>query len=87
MSRKRREGEVVCSCGAYRFPHRMMGGKCNGGAFVDQVFETRRECRDCHFLDAHVCEVAEGRESARRCPALEEFIRFNNVKLYGVHRG
>lgn len=85
--RKRREGEVVCRCGAYKFPHRMMGGRCNGGAFVEQVFETRRGCRDCHFLDAHTCEVVEGRESAMRCPELEETIRYNNIKLYGVNRG
>jgi len=78
---------VVCGCGAYRFPHRMMGGRCSGGAFVDEVFETRRDCRNCHFLDTHSCEVVDGREATHRCPSLEEFIRFNNVKLYGANRG
>lgn len=33
--RKRRKGELTCSCPAYAFPHRMMGGKCSGIAFVE----------------------------------------------------
>lgn len=83
--RKRRPGEEVCRCGAYRFPHRMMGGKCDGGAFIEAVFELRRDCRDCHFLDGHECEVLQGRETNMRCPALEEHVRYHGIKLYGVN--
>lgn len=60
-----------------------MGGKCAGGAFVEQTFEARRECKGCVFLDGHECQVVEGREPATRCPALEEHIRFHSIKLYG----
>ena len=51
MKRKRRVGEVICRCGAYRFPHRMMGGRCDGGALVYKTFEEQAwgSCRDCHF--------------------------------------
>ena len=49
MARKRRPGEVVCRCGAYKVPHRMMGGECNGGHIVVETFEKQMwgECRDC----------------------------------------
>mgnify|MGYP003621682021 CR=1 FL=1 len=51
MKRKRRAGEVICRCGAYKWPHRMMGGRCDGGALVYKTFEEQAwgSCRDCHF--------------------------------------
>lgn len=84
--RKRRIGEVVCRCAAYRFPHRQMGGQCTGGQFVEDTFETRRACRDCTFLDKHTCQVVDGQEPYKRCPALEEHIRFNGIRIYGVNK-
>jgi hypothetical protein len=95
MKRKRRVGEVVCNCRAYPFPHRMMGGNCNGGAFVGAHFEANvwSGCRDCILREVreemdceYVCQVAEGREATLNCPALDEHIRYNEIRLYGVNK-
>jgi len=93
--RKVRAGEVVCRCGVYKFPHRMMGGECDGGAFVGQNFEANLwgGCRDCPLREQRddngcefVCQVIEGREPARNCPALDEHVRFHGIRLYGVNK-
>lgn len=94
MKRKRRPGEVVCRCGAYRFPHRMMGGACDGGALVERTFEAQvwGDCRDCVHVEIDEetterrCQVLEGREALLNCPALADTIRYEGVKLYGVNR-
>lgn len=101
MKRKRRKGEMNCWCGAYRrkdgtvFPHRMLGGACNGGAFVSQYYDKQmnRDCRDCHLREVRedegyevICQALDGRESFLRCPGLEEHINFNQIPLYGMNR-
>ena len=96
MKRKRRDGEVNCTCGAYPFIHRMMGGACSGGAFVAAYFQEQmhRECRDCHLRETVeddgnfeiVCQAGEGREPSTQCPGLQEHIYFHGIKLYGVNR-
>ncbi len=90
--RKRRPGEVVCLCGAYRFPHRELGGACNGGAYVEAYFEDHMhsDCRDCPHYERDDegqlrCQVLEGRDRIINCPALDEHIRFEGIKLYGVN--
>lgn len=93
MKRKRRPGEVVCNCGAYKFPHRMMGGECDGAAFVEEVFEGKKwaSCRDCMLRETteeegHRCQVVDGREPPRECPDLQEFVLFERIRLYGVNK-
>ena len=92
--RKRRPGEVVCHCGRYGFPHRFMGGYCDGGAWIDEFFtrELWGECKDCPLRvtdDATGeirCQVLDGTEENRECPSLMEYVRFEGVKLYGMNR-
>lgn len=84
--RKRRQGETVCCCGAYSFPHRELGGACDGGAFVETTFVEQRECRDCPFKVEAQCQVLEGLDSVMHCPALRAHIRYHGIKLYGVNR-
>ncbi len=91
--RKRRPGEVVCRCGAYRFPHRMMGGACDGRIFVARIFADQMwtGCRDCFFLEAdddgnRRCQVVDGREDALQCPVLDGTIRFEGIRLYGANK-
>jgi hypothetical protein len=94
--RKRRKGEYVCRCGAYKFPHRMMGGRCNGGALVDDTFNTQMygACRDCMLREeiedfagpAIKCQVLEGREELQECPALQEFIQYHEIIIHGVNK-
>ena len=92
MKRKHRPGEVVCRCRAYPFPHRQMGGACDGAAFVARYFECQiyGECRDCHLREERDyeihCQALEGREELTRCPGLDNHIRYEGIKLYGVRR-
>jgi hypothetical protein len=92
MSRKRRPGEIVCRCAVYTFPHRMMGGRCNGGAYVDSTWEEKQytDCRDCiHYevdeVEGLRCKVLHGGEAIMECPALVEHVRYEGIKLYGVN--
>lgn len=88
--RRRREGELVCTCGSYPFPHRQLGGACDGGAFVEACFAEQRECRDCPFKvateDGLQCQVLEGLDSVMHCPALRDHIRYHGIRLYGANR-
>ena len=92
MKRKRRSGEVICRCGAYPFPHRMMGGACDGGAFVQAVFDNGLwgVCRGCNLLverdGVMVCQALDGLEPLRNCPELDEYIQFEGIQLYGVNK-
>lgn len=67
----------------------MMGGRCDGGALVYKTFEEQMHgsCRDCHFLITeeypHHCQVLEGQDKIIHCPELQEFIRYNEIRLYG----
>ncbi len=66
-----------------------MGGRCDGGALVYKTFEEQMHgsCRDCHFLVTeeypHHCQVLEGQDKIIHCPELQEFIRYNEIRLYG----
>lgn len=92
--RKVRRGEIVCRCGAYPFPHRQMGGCCDGAAVVSAYFEAQTwgECMDCSLREVDDetgeirCQALEGREELRECPELESHIRHHDIKLYGVNR-
>jgi hypothetical protein len=88
--RKWRIGEVLCTCRAYPFAHRQMGGACDGGAFVGAYFTAHvaDECRDCGLFDADgaTCQALEGIEELQHCPALQEHIQFNEIQLYGINR-
>ena len=69
----------------------MMGGRCNGGAFVSSKFEEQLYgvCRECHFrdeVDGEVrCQVLDGQDESTECPELQEVIRYNEIRLYGVN--
>ena len=83
MKRKRRPGEVVCRCGAYTFPHRMMGGACEGKKWAS--------CRDCMLRETseeegHRCQVLDGREPPMECPDLQEVVQYERIRLYGVNK-
>jgi hypothetical protein len=96
MKRKPRKGEVVCRCGSYPFPHRQLGGNCDGSIFVSAYFQEQmhRDCRDCHLREVVedggnyevVCQAQEGREPSTMCPGLQEHISFHDIKLYGVNK-
>jgi hypothetical protein len=85
MGKRNRRGEWICSCAAYRFPHRFGGGKCDGSWIPVETWEGnyggRSPCRDCNSNVQGRCEVADGRESVTVCEAWLEFVDFNEIKL------
>lgn len=87
--RKPRSYEVVCTCGAYKFPHRFGGGKCSGRWVVSQAWEEnygRGDCKDCNLCNTDQgirCEVLDGQENVDQCPIWQEFVRYNEVRIYG----
>ena len=78
--RKRRAGEVVCTCEAYPFPHRMFGGSCNGIAIVIASVGGA-ECQHCQLLNNGRCEVLAGIENPVECHYVADFIHQNEVKI------
>lgn len=98
--RAKRPGEVICRCGAYGFPHRFMGGLCDGAAYVSEVWEKQQwgGCRGCVFYaqrgpeewddgyGLHTCQVLLGQEEVRECPELADHIHYEGVRLYGVNK-
>lgn len=82
--RKQRPGELVCQCGAYKFPHRFGGGKCHGHTIVHEAWEERRACAQCNCNDnSERCQVADGIEKPHSCDAFNAFVAENEVKLVG----
>jgi hypothetical protein len=85
--RKPREYEKTCDCGAYGFPHRMLGGRCEGIAtvalaFDDNDYGTSGDCKDCAFSDKSdfTCQVLEGLEEPKHAPCLQDFIRYEGIR-------
>ena len=90
MKRKHRDGEVVCRCRAYPFPHRMLGGFCTGMAFVLKFFDAQcwGECRGCMLFEneGDGCQVIQGKEPALQCSGLQEYVDYERIRLYGRNR-
>lgn len=83
-----RVGEVICRCDAYKFPHRLIGGRCNGYDFVEKLWETTYGsgvCSDCGNLTTREgytqCEVVHGGEKPRHCPQLSEYLDYEEVPV------
>jgi len=86
-SHRNREGERVCCCGSYSFPHRWSGGQCRPQRWVDDFYDPwRGECRECMNRDGAACQVVDRVEETFHCPELRDFVRFESIKLYGVAR-
>ena len=66
---------LVCECGAYAYPHRLTGGKCDGSEWAGSYYlHIREECEYCQLNNMNICEVATGQESVRHCAAYQTFI-------------
>lgn len=84
MRKKRirdRSHETVCNCPSYRFPHRKFGGRCSGSDIIEENYGSQ-ECRDCILNENGYCEVESGQEKTTECPLVQEFIQFNEVKIW-----
>lgn len=86
MARRSRKGEVICNCNAYKFPHRMCGGRCIGSEFIEEFFNDNAwgECRQCNHLcmdNGLDCAVLLRVEDFWECPALAEFLDRHEVPV------
>jgi hypothetical protein len=82
--RKTRVGEYVCTCSAYKFPHRFSGGKCQGLQWVQDLWDKNwgsADCEDCLFNERTHCQVATAQESPIQCPGLQEFVWYEGIVL------
>lgn len=80
--RKPRSYEKTCDCGAYKFPHRMLGGRCEGFAIVINEFSSdQSQCTDCIYQDdQHSCQIIDGIEDVKHATCLQDFIRYEGIK-------
>lgn len=89
MSRKKRAGEVVCTCGAYPFPHRQFGGSCVSD-IASRTWDAHQcdTCRNCRLFeqDPVACAFLDGRESIHEAECLMEHVDFHEIRLYGVNK-
>jgi len=85
--RKKRKGEFVCDCNAYKFPHRFGGGKCHGTSIVSEHWNLYwghcEECEGCNSFVNGQCEVDMGLEKESECQVFQEFVNYNEIKLLG----
>lgn len=76
MKKKRKREQVTCLCKAYRFPHRIDGGKCTGSCWAESYFLLCHEmCEGCvsHRTDG-TCDVAGGIESVEYCEGYQDHL-------------
>lgn len=62
-SRRNRDDEIVCMCGAYDHPHRLGGGACDGSAWCRSFRSIdSAECETCIHGGDTSCDVVDGLE-------------------------
>lgn len=94
--RKRRDGEVVCRCGAYKFPHRQFGGECQS-AILSTTWDNHQhdKCRDCRMYQEYenrdglmipFCAAIDGIETFHEAECIQDHIAYHEIKLYGVNK-
>ena len=71
--------QITCRCSAYKFPHRLGGGKCSGNEWAESYYLTVRECCElCNCNNNRVCEVATGQESIKECEGAVDFLHYGS---------
>jgi len=79
--------DVVCRCGAYKFPHRQFGGRCSLQNWVDRFYSPQRsDCDSCINFADEGCQVVDGLEQPAHCPELRAYIKYESITLYGGTR-
>lgn len=59
----------------------MFGGRCSGMAIVEEGYGSS-DCRECVLNEQGYCEVQAGQEKSTQCPIVQEFINYNEVKVW-----
>jgi hypothetical protein len=77
--KRKRQFQVTCRCSAYKFPHRIGGGRCNGSAWAECYhIYVQDDCAFCNHNNNGTCEVWTGQEPIKECQAFEAAM-FNEV--------
>ena len=62
-----------CNCTCYPFPHRPLGGRCDGAELWRRIFEAGAACSECTwhrvFTETHPYGETVTRETLRDCIA------------------
>lgn len=73
MKKKRLDLRPICSCGNYKFPHKLDEGKCNGEEFAEYHFlYKRQDCEYCNLNNYSYCDAATGAESIKHGECYED---------------
>jgi len=74
MSKKKRGVQLECTCGAYPFPHRLGGGKCDGTEWAEKewIYGDQSICYACNLMPNGLCQVAAGLEKLKYCGQYQE---------------
>jgi len=77
--------EVTCDCGAYKYPHRFLGGRCSLSLLAEYFFNNGCEKCElwsvCDWSREIVCKVVHGGEDPRCCPMIQEVLDRYEIKI------
>lgn len=72
--------QITCICSAYKFPHRLTGGKCDGQSWVVSYLQLiGEECKDCACSNGVSCEVATGTEAITEAQCIIEELHTSSI--------
>ena len=68
--------QVICSCSAYTFPHRVNSGTCTGADWSGSYREIDGEyCQTCNCLASdNLYDVTQGAESIAQCEGYQDYL-------------
>ena len=79
--RRKPRPQVTCECRAYKFPHRLSGGRCSGSEWAESYLHTvGTMCRQCNCFrpETGSCDVANGAESISYCEGYIDFLHYDS---------
>lgn len=63
LRRLRGDMRPICNCGAYAFPHKLGGGRCDGSTFAEHYhLHQRNGCEFCNLNHNSTCDAITGQE-------------------------
>lgn len=75
--------QVTCLCKAYSFPHRVGGGLCTGSEWAKSYRENVGDlCQTCNSEWQGECDVVNGAETIKWCPAYQEHLHYQPDTRY-----
>lgn len=81
MRARRKDPRPICTCSAYKFPHKI-GGKCTGRDFAEfHFYNDKSSCEFCNCFNndrtPFSCDVVDGTESIKEAECYRERCHYN----------